>query len=96
MQTKNTYSKASSCTDPDNAHFRIDKKKLRCINLCSENLVLHGFLMPLPYQVTQVARIVSCTSFSVPPKTCISRPYCMYAFKKVLPIILDALKLDMF
>ena len=54
------------------------------MNLCSENLKLHGFLMflPLPYKATQVARILS----SIPQKTFISRPYFMmtdnlYKFK---------------
>ena len=46
---KMVYSKASiyttsSCTDLDNAHFlNRDQKILRCTNLCSENLKLHGF-----------------------------------------------------
>ena len=40
------------------------------MNLCSENLKLDGFLiiLPLPYQVTQIARILSYTSFSIRKK----------------------------
>ena len=60
--------------------FEWEPKNLRWTKLCSENLEQHRFLiiLPSPYKVTKVARILSCTSFSFPQKTCISRPYCIY------------------
>ena len=50
-------------TWPQAAQTLTVQKNLRCTNLYSENLKLHVFLMflALPYQVTQVARILSYT-----------------------------------
>ena len=49
-------------------------------DFCSENLKLHGFLMilPPPYKVTQVARILSYKDFLWSQKRCISRPYFIF------------------
>ena len=44
-----------------------DERNLRCTNLCSENLKMHEILR---------CTILSCRTFFIPPKTCISRPYC--------------------
>ena len=50
---KDVYSKASrytasSCLKLDNVSFWMgSQKNLRCMNLCSKNLKLHGFLMSL-------------------------------------------------
>ena len=50
--------------------FELGPKNLSGTNLCSENLEQHGFLfiLPSPYLVTKIARILSCTSFFFPKK----------------------------
>ena len=54
------------------------QKYLNWTNLCSKNLEKHGFLIILPFTLlsNKSCTNLSCTSFFIPQKTCIPRPYC--------------------
>ena len=77
MYSKALRYTASSCTVLEAFLNRV-QRNLRCTNLCSENLKQHGFLIILPFTLlsNKSCTNLSCTSFFIPQKMCISRPYC--------------------
>ena len=48
------------------------------INVVKTMMHISFMVLASPYQVTQVAQNLSYTSFFIPQKTCISRPYCIW------------------
>ena len=62
---------AFSCTDLDNARFWLGSKKVldkQIYLVKTSHCTVFFMILPLPYQVTQVAQILSSTSFSIPQK----------------------------
>ena len=54
------------------------QRNLRWMNLCSKNLEQYGFFDHLAFTLlsNKSCTNLSCTSFFIPQKTCIPRPYC--------------------